>query len=259
MYAQGLSTRDIEDALYEATGDEVLSKSSVSRVAEALWADFEEFQGRDLSSYELEHLFVDAIYENIRKSYGIKEAILVAWGIQRDGSKVLVSLRLRCWFHRMQNFAAKVPPAVWPELKAEIMQVRDASSYTMGKKAAASFIQRYTREYPSLISSFSEDLEAILGHLRLPVRHRKSIRTTTLIERSFVEERRRTKVIPGFFTERSALKLIFSSLLNASKRWHRISMTDMDLKRIDALRKELKVDDEQTKTAKLAKKRIASA
>ncbi len=32
MYARGLSTRDIEDALLEATGDMVLSKTAVSEV-----------------------------------------------------------------------------------------------------------------------------------------------------------------------------------------------------------------------------------
>lgn len=36
MYARGLSTRDIEDALFEATGDEVLSKTAVSEVTEIL-------------------------------------------------------------------------------------------------------------------------------------------------------------------------------------------------------------------------------
>jgi transposase-like protein len=44
MYARGLSTRDIEDALLEATGDLILSKSSVSKVREILWEEFEFFK-----------------------------------------------------------------------------------------------------------------------------------------------------------------------------------------------------------------------
>lgn len=40
MYARGLSTRDIEEALLEATGDLILSKSSVSKVSEILWEEF---------------------------------------------------------------------------------------------------------------------------------------------------------------------------------------------------------------------------
>jgi putative transposase len=291
MYARGLSVRDIEDALIEGTGDMVLSKSCVSKVTDILWEDYEEFRQRDLSGHDIEYLFLDAVYENVRKLAGIKEAILAAWGIQRDGRKVLLSLRLgnkesydswleflrdmvgrglrvplaitsdgapgaikaievvfpkslrlRCWVHRMKNMSQKVPPVMWPDLKAEICEVRDASSYKQGKKLAESFIERNKKTYPSLTSCFSEDLEAILGHLRLPVRHRKSVRTTNLIERTFEEERRRTKIIPGFFTEQSCLKLVFSVLIRASKRWRRIVMDDMELKQIDAVRTELGLD-----------------
>lgn len=62
MYARGLSTRDIEDALMEATGDVVLSRTSVSVVTENLWKDFETFQNRDLSNFDVEYLFLDAMY-----------------------------------------------------------------------------------------------------------------------------------------------------------------------------------------------------
>lgn len=48
MYARGLSTRDIEDALLEATGDFILFKSSVSKVTEILREEFELFKERDL-------------------------------------------------------------------------------------------------------------------------------------------------------------------------------------------------------------------
>ena len=56
MYARGLSTRDIEDALIEATGNVILSKTAVSNVTEILYKEFEEFQNRDLGDYEIEYL-----------------------------------------------------------------------------------------------------------------------------------------------------------------------------------------------------------
>jgi transposase-like protein len=58
-------------------------------------------------------------------------------------------------------------------------------------------------------------VEALLNHLRVPFRHRRSVRTTNLVERSFKEERRRTKIIPCFQTEKSALDLVFSALIRA--------------------------------------------
>jgi transposase-like protein len=95
MYTRGLSTRDIEDALSEATGGKrVLSRSTVSRISETLWKDYEAFGQRDLSGVDVVYLFADAIYESLRQQAGLKEGILVTWGILGDGSKVLIHLSL---------------------------------------------------------------------------------------------------------------------------------------------------------------------
>jgi putative transposase len=93
MYARGLSTRDIEDALKEATGDPLLSRTAVSELTDTLWEDYEAFCQRDLSVFEVEYLFIDAVYEGLR-SWGCSQGILCAWGICRDGRKVLLHLAL---------------------------------------------------------------------------------------------------------------------------------------------------------------------
>jgi putative transposase len=45
------------------------------------------------------------------------------------------------------------------------------------------------------------------------------VRTTNLLERSFLEERRRTKVIPRLMDEKSAMKPVFATLMRVSERW----------------------------------------
>jgi putative transposase len=55
------------------------------------------------------------------------------------------------------------------------------------------------------------DLDALVAHLRWPTEHRKRIRPTNLLERTFVEVRRRTKVIGRFPGETSALSRRCSS------------------------------------------------
>jgi transposase-like protein len=77
MYARGLSTRDIEDALSEATGDPFLSRTAVSQVTEVLWEEYEAFAQRDLSGLEVEYLFLDAVYESLRLQAGAKRACCV--------------------------------------------------------------------------------------------------------------------------------------------------------------------------------------
>lgn len=81
-----------------------------------------------------------------------------------------------------------------------------------------------------------------MAHLRLPAHHRIFCRTTNLIERSFEEERRRTKVIPRFTDERSAMKLVFASLIRCSQRWSRVSITDIERHQLRLLRAELKIE-----------------
>jgi putative transposase len=98
MYARGLSTRDIQDALGEWSGREdarpLLGRSSVSRVSEALWEEYEQFARRDLSGFDLVYLFTDAVYESLARAAQFKQAVLVSWGILSDGSKVLLHISL---------------------------------------------------------------------------------------------------------------------------------------------------------------------
>jgi transposase-like protein len=72
---------------------------------------------------------------------------------------------------------------------------------------------------PSALACFEDDFEACIAHLRLPVTHRRFIRTTNLIERLFVEERRRLKIIPNGFGEKPVLKLMFGALIRAADLW----------------------------------------
>jgi len=61
----------------------------------------------------------------------------------------------------------------------------------------------------------------------------------------FVEERRRTRVIPQFLTEKSCLKLVFSVLYRASYRWIRIPMSQKEQKQIEQLRTQLNQKEER--------------
>src|SRR5207244_13228627 len=68
------------------------------------------------------------------------------------------------------------------------------------------------------------DLDALVCHLRFPSEHRKRIRSTNLLERTFVEVRRRTKVIGRFPGETSALCLIWAVLELSSRGWRGVVM-----------------------------------
>jgi transposase-like protein len=68
------------------------------------------------------------------------------------------------------------------------------------------------------------------------------VRTTNLAERSFVEERRRAKVVGRFGDERSAMKLVFASMIRAADRWCRVLISELERRQLKLLRAELGLD-----------------
>ena len=288
MYTRGLSTRDIEDALQDASGDRLLSRTAVSEVTEVLWEEYEAFAQRDLSGFEVEYLFLDGVYESLREQGGGKEGILCAWAVCANGRKVLLhlalgnresyqnwleflrdmvrrglrtpllittdgapglisavvevfpkSLRQRCLFHKTGNVLDKVPGSVRAEVKAMIQAAYYAPNQEVARMMAAKVLEAYQGRYPSAMNSFQDDWEASIAYLRCPHVHHKRIRTTNLLERSFGEQRRRTKVIPRFFTEKSCLKLVFATVWRASQRWQGVKMSELERQQLKLLRREL--------------------
>jgi putative transposase len=94
MYTRGLSTRDIEDAFRDVTRDLLLSRTAVSTLTDQLWEDYQTFCERDLSIFEVEYLFLDAVYESLRREASFKEGVFVAWAICRSGRKILLHMAL---------------------------------------------------------------------------------------------------------------------------------------------------------------------
>ena len=96
-----------------------------------------------------------------------------------------------------------------------------------------------------------DDFEACIAHLRLPIAHRRATRTTNLLERLFLEERRRLKIIANTFGEKAVLKLMFAAMTRAAERWRAVKVTDFERRQMAVLRQEL--DDEYEATIGLAK------
>ena len=121
-----------------------------------------------------------------------------------------------------------------------------AQSRAIARELAAGVVADYGREHDRAVACFRDDFEACIAHLRFPVTHRRGIRTTNLLERLFVEERRRLKIIPNAFGERAVLKLMFGALIRAAERWRSVKVTEFERRQLAAARKEL---DQEYETA----------
>jgi putative transposase len=81
--------------------------------------------------------------------------------------------------------------------------------------------------------------------MRLPVGHRRAIRTTNLLERMFGEERHRTKAIPHAFGEKAVTKQMYAVLMRARQGWRNAIVTPFEVKQIETLRDHLRNEFEQ--------------
>jgi len=143
-----------------------------------------------------------------------------------------------CLAHRMRNILCKLPKKIEKEIKPLIKQVFYASSYEEGIKLGNELIARFKDRYTSAMECLEEDLVECLTYLRFPQAHWKVIRTSNLLERTFGEGKRRTKVIPRFPAESAGLRLLYATLITASRSWKGVSMPPDVWFEIELLRRE---------------------
>lgn len=162
------------------------------------------------------------------------------------------SLRQRCLIHRLKNAVAKVSKADHEAFKADWWQIFDNIAEPPGEQAIGEarrrmegFRGQWERSYPSAVACLVEDFESLTVHLRFPQEHRKRCRHTNLIERTFGETRRRTKVIGRLPGERTCVALVFAVLDRQSKGWRGMTMTPRALRRLQDLRRQLFGDERQ--------------
>jgi len=143
-----------------------------------------------------------------------------------------------CLAHKMRNILCKLPRKAREEIKPLVHKVLYASSYEEGLRLGKELVARFKRIYTSAMECLEEDLEECLTYLKFPEAHHRAIRTTNLLERMFGEGRRRTKVIPRFPMESSALRLLYATLVTASRTWKGVRITPDIWLELDVLRRQ---------------------
>jgi putative transposase len=184
-----------------------------------------------------------AFFEDLKRR-GLADPLLAV----TDGAPGLIravetcfprALRQRCLVHRMRNLRSKVPENQWPEIALRARGCYEAAAPALAAVLRDDFVAAYERELPAVVQCFCDDFDACIAHLRFPLRHRRVIRTTNLLERLFGEERRRTKVIPHAFGERPVLKLMYAAVIRAADRWRGLTVGEFEQRQLRAIREEL--------------------
>jgi transposase-like protein len=147
--------------------------------------------------------------------------------------------RQRCCVHRARNLYAKVPERERERIKHAYWQALDeAISERDGKRRLQGLADQLDREgFTAAARCLLEDLDALVVHLRYPLRHRRRWRSTNLLERSLGEVKRRTKVMGRFPGESSCLTLVWAVLdLLITHQTNGIHFTALDRQRLKRTR-----------------------
>ena len=153
--------------------------------------------------------------------------------------------RQRCCVHRARNLYAKLPERERERVKHAYWQALDeAISEQDGKRRLHGLVDQLDKEgFTAAARCLADDLDALVVHLRYPLRHRRRWRSTNLLERSLGEVKRRTKVMGRFPGESSCLTLVWAVLdLLITHQTNGLHFNQLDRQRLKRRRYE---NDEQ--------------
>jgi transposase-like protein len=168
--------------------------------------------------------------------------------IAADGAPGLIKAVEQCWpasdrqhccVHRVRNLLAKLPERERERVRGAYWQaLDDATGEHDGKQRLTALVAELDQAgYTAAARCLADDLDALVVHLRYPLRHRRRWRSTNLLERSLGEVKRRTKVIGRFPGETSCLTLVWAVLdLYIGHATNGIKFTQLERQRFKQIR-----------------------
>jgi putative transposase len=125
----------------------------------------------------------------------------------------------RCWVHKMRNILEKVRKRDYDEVKAGAQAIYLAQSRAHAEAAFRRFRARWLRDYGPMVRRLERDLPELLSVFAFPRHLWKKLRTTNVIERCFVEVRRRTRPMVCFVNVQSVDRIIYSIFQRFNLEW----------------------------------------
>ena len=127
----------------------------------------------------------------------------------------------RCWVHKMRNILEKVRRRDRDRVKTDAQAIYRAESRRLARAAFRVFRSHWRSIYPAMVKRLERDLPELLAFFSFPRHLWKKLRTTNVIERSFVEVRRRTRPMVCFVNVSSVDRIIYAIFngMNEKNLW----------------------------------------
>jgi putative transposase len=126
----------------------------------------------------------------------------------------------RCWAHKLRNLENKLKASQQACLE-EAKLIYQAEHRTEAIRRFRQWKARWQPQAPKAVACLETDLEELLAFFDCPQTHWKRLRTTNVIERLFVEVRRRIRTMCAFTTRSSCERILYSVFDRTNKHWSR--------------------------------------
>jgi putative transposase len=118
----------------------------------------------------------------------------------------------RCWVHKLRNLQSRLKASQRPCLE-EAKVIYQAEDEQEAVARFRKWKRRWDKIAPRAVHCLETDLEELFSIFRLPPAQHRRLRTTNVIERLFVEVRRRIRTMCAFTTRDSCERILFSLFL----------------------------------------------
>jgi len=129
-------------------------------------------------------------------------------------------LHQRCWAHKLRNLENKLKASQRTCLE-EAKLIYQAQHRTEAIGRFRQWKGHWQQAAPKAVACLENDLEELLAFFDCPRAHWKALRTTNVIERLFVEVRRRIRTMCAFTTRSSCERILFSVFDRMNTHWSR--------------------------------------
>lgn len=119
----------------------------------------------------------------------------------------------------LRNILEKVRKGDYDAVKQDAQAIYRAESRRLAETAFRDFRRRWQRQYGPMVRQLERDLPELLSFFRFPRHLWKKLRTTNIIERCFVEVRRRTRPMVCFVNVESVDRIIYSIFQRFNLEW----------------------------------------
>ena len=126
----------------------------------------------------------------------------------------------RCWAHKLRNLANKLKASQRPCLE-QAKLIYQAPHRTEALARFRQWKRSWQPVAPKAVACLEADLEELLAFFDCPKAHWKRLRTTNVIERLFVEVRRRIRTMCAFTTRSSCERILYSVFERMNNHWSR--------------------------------------